>query len=35
MLLDKDLAKEEEPVAILDWDVQKLRTKEIHSVKVE
>ncbi|KAK4713718.1 hypothetical protein R3W88_019625 [Solanum pinnatisectum] len=34
VLLDKDLQYEEEPVAILDRDVRKLRTKEIESVKV-
>ncbi|WMV37356.1 hypothetical protein MTR67_030741 [Solanum verrucosum] len=32
---DKDLQYEEEPVAILDCDVRKLRTKEITSVKVQ
>ncbi|WMV37153.1 hypothetical protein MTR67_030538 [Solanum verrucosum] len=35
VLLDKDLQYEEEPVAILDRDVRKLRTKEIKSVKVQ
>ncbi|XP_055807037.1 uncharacterized protein LOC129875836 [Solanum dulcamara] len=34
VLLDKDLQYEEEPVAILDHDVKKLRTREIKSVKV-
>ncbi|XP_015164043.1 uncharacterized protein [Solanum tuberosum] len=33
--LDKDLQYEEEPVAIPGRDVQKLRTKEIQSVKVQ
>ncbi|WMV09825.1 hypothetical protein MTR67_003210 [Solanum verrucosum] len=32
---DKDLQYEEEPIAILDRDVRKLRTKEIKSVKVQ
>ncbi|XP_049405229.1 uncharacterized protein LOC125868674 [Solanum stenotomum] len=35
VLLDKDLQYEEEPVAILDRDVRKLRTKEIKSMKVQ
>lgn len=35
MLLDKDLQYEEEPIAILDRDVRRLRTKEIKSVKVQ
>ncbi|WMV45574.1 hypothetical protein MTR67_038959 [Solanum verrucosum] len=35
VLLDKHLQYEEEPVAILDCDVRKLRTKEIMSVKVQ
>ncbi|KAK4715935.1 hypothetical protein R3W88_014273 [Solanum pinnatisectum] len=35
LLLDKDLQYEEEPIAILDRDVQKLRKKEIKSVKVQ
>ncbi|XP_049372889.1 uncharacterized protein LOC125837867 [Solanum verrucosum] len=35
ILLDEDLQYEEEPVAILDRDVWKLRTKEIKSVKVQ
>ncbi|KAK4737630.1 hypothetical protein R3W88_001327 [Solanum pinnatisectum] len=35
VLLDKHLQYEEEPVAILDRDVQKLRTKEIKSMKVQ
>ena len=30
VLLDKDLTYEEEPIAILDRDVRKLRMKEIH-----
>ncbi|WMV50435.1 hypothetical protein MTR67_043820 [Solanum verrucosum] len=34
-LLEKDLQYEEEPVAILDHDVRKLKTKEIKSVKVQ
>nr|XP_016492858.1 PREDICTED: uncharacterized protein LOC107812308 [Nicotiana tabacum] len=32
--LDKDLTYDEEPVAILDWQVRKLRSKDIASVKV-
>ncbi|XP_055835228.1 uncharacterized protein LOC129903708 [Solanum dulcamara] len=35
ILLDKKLQYEEEPIAILDYDVQKLRTKEINMVKVQ
>ncbi|WMV41812.1 hypothetical protein MTR67_035197 [Solanum verrucosum] len=35
ILLDKDLQYEEEPVAILDRDVRKLRSKEIKSVKFQ
>ena len=35
IVLDKDLQYEEEPIAILDRDVRKLRTKEIKSVKVQ
>ncbi|WMV49801.1 hypothetical protein MTR67_043186 [Solanum verrucosum] len=35
VVLDKDLQYEEEPIAILDRDVRKLRTKEIKSVKVQ
>ena len=35
VLLDENLSYEEEPVAILDRDVRKLRTKEIASVKVQ
>ncbi|KAK4738711.1 hypothetical protein R3W88_002408 [Solanum pinnatisectum] len=35
VVLDNDLQYEEEPVAILDRDVRKLRTKEIKSVKVQ
>ncbi|WMV37296.1 hypothetical protein MTR67_030681 [Solanum verrucosum] len=33
--LDKDLQYEEEPVAILDRDVQKLRTNDVKSLKVQ
>ncbi|KAK4713227.1 hypothetical protein R3W88_019134 [Solanum pinnatisectum] len=33
--IDKNLQYEEEPIAILDYDVCKLRTKEIKSVKVQ
>ncbi|WMV30315.1 hypothetical protein MTR67_023700 [Solanum verrucosum] len=35
VLLDKDLQYEEELIAILDRDIQKLRTKEIKSLKVQ
>ncbi|KAK4716538.1 hypothetical protein R3W88_014876 [Solanum pinnatisectum] len=35
IVLDKDLQYEEEPIAILDRDVRKLRTKEIKFVKVQ
>ncbi|XP_049382686.1 uncharacterized protein LOC125847020 [Solanum stenotomum] len=35
VLLDNDLQYKEEPVAIHDRDVQKLRTKEINFVKVQ
>ncbi|KAK4706585.1 hypothetical protein R3W88_033848 [Solanum pinnatisectum] len=35
IVLEKDLQYEEEPIAILDRDVRKLRTKEIKSVKVQ
>ncbi|KAK4737118.1 hypothetical protein R3W88_000815 [Solanum pinnatisectum] len=35
IVLDKDPQYEEEPIAILDRDVRKLRTKEIKSVKVQ
>ncbi|WMV50348.1 hypothetical protein MTR67_043733 [Solanum verrucosum] len=35
ILLDNDLQYEEEPIAILDRDVRKLRTKEIKSVKFQ
>ncbi|WMV07813.1 hypothetical protein MTR67_001198 [Solanum verrucosum] len=35
VLLDKDLQYEEEPVAILDHDVRKLRTKDIEFVKFQ
>ncbi|KAH0773625.1 hypothetical protein KY290_010762 [Solanum tuberosum] len=35
VLLDKDLQYEEEPIVILDRDIQKLRTKQIKSVKVQ
>jgi len=34
-LLNKDLHYEEEPIVILDHDLQKLRTKEIKLVKVQ
>ncbi|WMV45001.1 hypothetical protein MTR67_038386 [Solanum verrucosum] len=35
VVLEKDLQYEEKPIAILDRDVQKLRNKEIKSVKVQ
>ncbi|WMV55711.1 hypothetical protein MTR67_049096 [Solanum verrucosum] len=35
IVLDKDLQYEEEPIAILDRDVRKLRTKNIRFVKVQ
>ncbi|WMV41454.1 hypothetical protein MTR67_034839 [Solanum verrucosum] len=35
IVLDKDLQYEKEPIAILDRDVRKLRTKETMSVKVQ
>ncbi|WMV41652.1 hypothetical protein MTR67_035037 [Solanum verrucosum] len=35
VVLDKDLQYEEEPIAILDLDVRKLRTKENKYVKVQ
>ncbi|WMV14259.1 hypothetical protein MTR67_007644, partial [Solanum verrucosum] len=35
VVLGKDLQYEKEPIAILDRDVRKLRTKEIKSVKVQ
>ncbi|XP_049399910.1 uncharacterized protein LOC125863997 [Solanum stenotomum] len=35
VLLEKDLRYEEEPIEIIDRDVQKLRTKEIKFVKVK
>ncbi|WMV38359.1 hypothetical protein MTR67_031744 [Solanum verrucosum] len=35
IVLDKDLQYEEEPIAILDRDVSKLRTKDIKSVNVQ
>ncbi|WMV46618.1 hypothetical protein MTR67_040003 [Solanum verrucosum] len=35
IVLDKDLQYEEEPIAILDRDLPKLRTKAIKSVKVQ
>ncbi|KAK4723851.1 hypothetical protein R3W88_026630 [Solanum pinnatisectum] len=35
IVLDKDLQYDEEPIAILDRDVCKLRTKEVKSVKVQ
>ncbi|KAK4729938.1 hypothetical protein R3W88_022926 [Solanum pinnatisectum] len=34
-VVDKDLQYEEKPIAILDRDVRKLRTKEIKSMKVQ
>ncbi|XP_027767782.1 uncharacterized protein LOC114074066 [Solanum pennellii] len=34
IVLDKDLIYEEKLIAILDYDVRKLRTKEIKSMKV-
>ena len=34
VLLDENLSYEEEPVAILDRDVRKLRSREIASIKV-
>lgn len=33
VLLDKDLTYEEDPISILDRDIQKLTTKEIKLVK--
>ena len=35
LLLDENLSYEEEPVAILDREVRKLRSREIASVKVQ
>ncbi|WMV42267.1 hypothetical protein MTR67_035652 [Solanum verrucosum] len=35
IVLDKDLQYEEEPIAILDRDMRKLRTKKIKCVKVQ
>ncbi|XP_060211912.1 uncharacterized protein LOC132639484 [Lycium barbarum] len=35
VLLDENLSYEEEPIAILDREVQKLRSKKITSVKVQ
>ena len=35
VLLDENLSYEEEPVAILDREVRKLRTREIASIKVQ
>ena len=35
VLLDENLSYEEEPVAILDREVRKLRSKEIASIKVQ
>ncbi|WMV55437.1 hypothetical protein MTR67_048822 [Solanum verrucosum] len=35
LVLDKDLQYEEKPIAILDREVRKLRTKEIKSVKIQ
>ena len=34
-MLDRDLQDEEEPIAIIDRDVHKLRIKEIKSMKVQ
>jgi len=34
-VLDKDLQYEEDPIAILDRDVRKLRTKDIKYMKVQ
>ena len=35
VLLDENLSYEEEPVAVLDREVRKLRSKEIASIKVQ
>ena len=35
ILLDENLSYEEEPVAILDREVRKLRSREIASIKVQ
>ncbi|WMV19066.1 hypothetical protein MTR67_012451 [Solanum verrucosum] len=35
VLLDENLSYEEEPVAILDREVRKLRSKEIASIKIQ
>ena len=35
VLLDQNLTFEEEPITILDWQIRKLRSKEIASVKVQ
>ena len=35
VLLDENLTYEEEPVAILDREIRKLRTREIASIKVQ
>ena len=35
VLLDENLSYEEEPVAILDREVRKLRSREIVSIKVQ
>ena len=35
VLLDENLTYEEEPVAILDREVRKLRSREIASIKVQ
>ena len=35
VLLDENLSHEEEPVAILDIEVRKLRSREIASIKVQ
>ena len=34
-MLDENLSYEEEPVAILDREIRKLRSKEIASIKVQ
>ena len=35
VLLDENLSSEEEPIAILDREVRKLRSREIASVKLQ
>ena len=35
VLLDENLSNEEEPVAILDREIRKLRSREIASIKVQ